>query len=722
MSLVIEARELVRSFGSLRAVDGVSFEVERGAIFGLLGPNGSGKSTIIRMLCGLLAPSSGSCRVLGCEVVRNPERVKPRIGYMSQAFSLYGDLSVDENLHFYGRIYALSAERLVARRAAVLELTGLGDRCGQLAATLSGGWKQRLALACALIHEPELIFLDEPTAGIDPVARRELWDLLFELSGRGVSLFVTTHYMDEAERCSQVAYISDGRLLACGRPEELKAIEAVTPVGTRRYELQVPQPATGLQSLRQLEGVRDATLFGQAIHLLADTELAQPRIVEAAGGRADQSELREIPPTLEDVFVTLSRAARRGELPPLEAPVPRANVEEPPVAEPEERPARASAGLVAVLIKELSHIRREPATIFFMFVVPVVQLFIFGFAIDTEIENIPTVVFDLDGRQAARKLQEAFRNTGTFRIVERVFDQQSFEAALRSGRAKVGIKIPAGYAEGLLRGEQTQVQILIDGSDSQVATTALNTANLLGYQLSVAQVRPQIEASPRAPALDQSGRLAFPIEMRPRLLYNPDLESAHFFVPGLLGVILQLVTLFLTAFTIVRERERGTLEQLFATPVGKVGLLAGKLLPYVLVGCVEMLMVLNLMVFVFGVGIAGSLVLLLALSLLFIICALGLGLLVSTVARTQLQAMQLAFIIMLPSILLSGFMFPRSQMPLPIYLLTFGIPITYFLEILRGVVLRGAGLRDLLPYIGGLLACSLVILGLSLQRFRKQLG
>jgi ABC transporter DrrB family efflux protein len=357
-----------------------------------------------------------------------------------------------------------------------------------------------------------------------------------------------------------------------------------------------------------------------------------------------------------------------------------------------------------------------------MFAVPIIQTFIFGVAIDTKVEHIPTVIFDLDGRGPGRELVQAFVNTRTFDVIERVVDEESFRRALTSGRAQVGIILPPDYTDRLVSGKQVQVQVLIDGSDSQVATTALQATNLLGTSLSFARTRPFAESLAAVPTRNEVGRPVMPIEMRPRLLYNPNLESSHFFVPGLVGIILQLVTLFLTSFAIVREREQGTLEQLFVTPVSRSGLLLGKLIPYAALGFAEMVLVLVVMVFGFQVPIRGDVLLLLGLSLLFLVCGLGLGLLVSTLAKTQLAAMQFAFLIMLPSVLLSGFMFPREQMPFPIYLATFAIPVTYFLEVLRGIVLRGADLVDLWPQLVGLTCCGAVIFVLSLARFRKQLG
>ncbi|HEX5035233.1 MAG TPA: ABC transporter ATP-binding protein, partial [bacterium] len=222
-AIAIEAKGLTRRFGRLTAVDHISFAIRYGEIFGFLGSNGSGKSTTIRMLCGILEPSEGTAMVGGFDVNRDPEKVKTAIGYVSQRFSLYSDLTVMENLKFYGRIYGLSRDKLKERMEAVIKLTGLDPYRERLAGDLSGGWKQRVAVAAAMLHEPRILFLDEPTAGVDPMSRRALWEVLYQLADSGVALFVTTHYMEEAERCNQIAFISMGRLLTIGQPAQLKS-------------------------------------------------------------------------------------------------------------------------------------------------------------------------------------------------------------------------------------------------------------------------------------------------------------------------------------------------------------------------------------------------------------------------------------------------------------------------------------------------------------------
>jgi len=305
--VAISAEHLVRRFGNFTAVNDVSFQVRRGEIFGFLGPNGSGKTTVIKMLTGLLPLTEGTAIVEDLDVRKYAEEVRERIGYMSQKFSLYDDLTVEENLLFYGRIYSLPADRLKRRMNEIIELYGLGPYLNRLAAKLSGGWKQRLALGCAMLHEPQLLFLDEPTAGIDPVARRQLWDLLFELSGHGITFFVTTHYMDEAERCSHVAYIYYGKLIADGTPDSLRELPDIQPPGTLRIEITTPAVTRALRYARQLPGIRSATIFGQSIHALIDDTLdlndLRDRLLKQGIAIA---EIRPLAPSLEDVFVELT--------------------------------------------------------------------------------------------------------------------------------------------------------------------------------------------------------------------------------------------------------------------------------------------------------------------------------------------------------------------------------------------------------------------------------
>jgi ABC-type multidrug transport system ATPase subunit len=304
---------LTKKFGHFTAVDNVSFSIAKGAIFGFLGPNGSGKSTMIRMLCGILAPTSGYAKIAGIDVASETDELKGIVGYMSQKFSLYDELTANENMLFYGRLYGLRGAKLKSRIQFLVELTHLQPYLNRRASLLSGGWRQRLAMACALIHQPRVLFLDEPTAGIDPVARRELWDLLFEFSGQGITLFVTTHYMDEAERCSRVGYIHMSKLIVCGDPDDLKLMPEVNPPGTKRLDVTCDHVTVGLQTMRHLPGVRSATVFGQSMHLLVDESMTEAQILDRlAGVNIHHADIRPIAPSLEDVFVALSSASANG--------------------------------------------------------------------------------------------------------------------------------------------------------------------------------------------------------------------------------------------------------------------------------------------------------------------------------------------------------------------------------------------------------------------------
>lgn len=302
MSLAIEADELTRTFGSFTAVDRISLSVEEGTIFGLLGANGAGKSTTIRMLCGLLRSSAGEGHVAGYDINRQPEEIKRNIGYMSQEFSLYRDLTVEENITFFGGAYGLSRSRIDERKSWALEMAGLRGRENMLAAQLSGGWRQRLALGCAVLHEPRIVFLDEPTGGVDPVSRREFWELINEFADSGVTVLVTTHYLDEAEQCNEVSLMHAGRIAAQGSPAALKREQ----IAGRMWQVNCEAVTDALSLLQEKPWVTESSIFGRTLHIGVDlpeeeTPAAIRRVLKEGG--IDVGRVESILPSLEDVFI-----------------------------------------------------------------------------------------------------------------------------------------------------------------------------------------------------------------------------------------------------------------------------------------------------------------------------------------------------------------------------------------------------------------------------------
>jgi ABC-2 type transport system ATP-binding protein len=297
----VVAEGLTKKFGKFVAVDHISFRVKRGDIFGFLGPNGAGKSTTIRMLCGLFSPTEGSARVGGFDIATQPDEIKSRIGYMSQKFSLYEDLTVEQNINFYGGIYGLEGSRLVERKRWAIEMAGLTGKESMLAHALSGGWRQRLALGCAILHEPPILFLDEPTGGVDPVSRRKFWDLIYDLSHRGVTVFVTTHYMDEAEHCNTIGLIYNGKLIALGSPTELKHSLDRYSV----YEVQCSNPIDAMEMLQTQEWTTETSIFGSAFHIstlnLPDGDKIIRKLLKKENIAV--SRIEKIIPSLEDVFI-----------------------------------------------------------------------------------------------------------------------------------------------------------------------------------------------------------------------------------------------------------------------------------------------------------------------------------------------------------------------------------------------------------------------------------
>ena len=654
MNTVIEADQLTIKFGSFTAVDKVSFQIARGEVFGFLGPNGSGKTTIIKALCGLLAPSAGSGIILGMDIRQHAAEIRRHVGYMSQKFGLYEDLTVGENIAFYAGVYGIHGAHAEQRKQEVLELTGIEQYLNRRAGQLSGGWKQRLALACAIIHSPEVVFLDEPTAGIDPVARRALWDLIFRLSGQGVTFFVTTHYMDEAERCGRVGYIYLSKLVALGTVAELQRLPDASPAGTTRLQIDIADPSQ--------------TRSGPPPRRSPRSHHLRPLHSRARRIRPD----RHTPGTAADGRHSGHRTFARRRL------------RHPHLQHHEGRTmTNLFYGLVPVCRKEFLHIVRDRGTLVFALLLPMLQLFLFGFAIDTNIRQIPTVVYDESRTQESRQLLQSFANSDVFQLRFVASSKEDLYETVRSGRARVGIRIPYDYARNLQSGVTASVLLLVDGSDSNVAGQAISTSTGVTLQQSLARVVP-------------NGRV--PIEVRPSVLYNPATRSPNFFVPGLIAILLQVMAILLIALSLVRERERGTLEQLTMTPVAPLGLMVGKMIPYGVLAFIELCAILFVMRVVFLVPVHGNIFVLLLLSLPFLLTVLGLGLVISSKARTQAEAFQLAMGTILPSVFLSGYIFLIENMPVPFQVISRLIPATYYIQILRGIILRGAGLtRALAP-------------------------
>jgi len=364
-------------------------------------------------------------------------------------------------------------------------------------------------------------------------------------------------------------------------------------------------------------------------------------------------------------------------------------------------------GFNAVFYKEALHVRRDFATLFFSLIIPLLQMFLLGFGIDTNIRQINTVVYNADGRRESRELLDRLRNSDTFRMIRFVETDHDLTDAIVSGKCRVGIKIPVDYSDKLLHGMSAQVLVLIDGSDSSVAGQAINVTTSIGLDESLRRVL----ANSSAP---------FPVDMRPKILFNPDSRSPNFFLPGLTAVLLLNVTTFLTAFSVVREKERGTLEQLFVTPVRPMGLLLGKLLPYLIIGFFELGMILTFMRFVFQVPIHGNVLLLAVLSLPYIFVSLSLGILISSKANSQAEAMQLAFLTILPSIFFSGYIFPRETMPKFFFILSYFVPATYFIDITRGIILRGATWAHLWVDALALFTIGTLLLVIAARRFQNK--
>jgi ABC-2 type transport system permease protein len=367
-------------------------------------------------------------------------------------------------------------------------------------------------------------------------------------------------------------------------------------------------------------------------------------------------------------------------------------------------------GYTAILYKEFLVVLRDPLTLFFMFVPPLIQLIAFGFALDTDVRNISLVVLDEDRTVDSREIVERFVNSGTFQIKGSVASPEELSAAVRQGKAYVGIDIPPNFTRELHAGRSAKVQVIIDGSNSTIASSALNTAIGITFRQSIEQL------------LGKTGGSDIPVEVRPQILYNPAMKSPNFFVPGVIGLVLQIATVFATAMSLVRERERGTLEQLLVSPLSRWGLMLGKLTPYLLISVTMAVGLLVAMRWVFHVPIAGSVGALMVAVVFYVFALLSLGLLISTRAQNQMQALQMSMLFILPSVFFSGFIFPRETMPGIFYALSTCLPATYFIELMRAIILRGATLQEFWLNIVILAGMGIALFSLCAVRFKSKIG
>ena len=367
-------------------------------------------------------------------------------------------------------------------------------------------------------------------------------------------------------------------------------------------------------------------------------------------------------------------------------------------------------GLGAILFKEFIIVWRDPMTLFFMFFPPLVEMIAFGYALDTDVKHMAMVILNEDRTLESRQFIDRFVNTETFRVVREVPSIEAMASEIRKGHAYAGLQIPPKFTQHVHAGQPAQVQLLVDGSNSTTALQALNTAIAVGLTQSVASL------------LHETGRRNVPIDIRPQMLYNPTMRSPNFYIPGVIGIVLQIGTLFATAMAVVRERERGTLEQLLVSPLSRWGLMLGKLVPYLCIGMTMALILFAIMRFLFHVPIAGNVIAMLFTTLVYVFALLSLGLLVATKAENQMQALQISMTFMLPSVFFSGFVFPRETMPWIFYAVGTLLPATYFISLMRAIILRGANFFEYWPQLIILIIMSISLFVVCALQFRKKIG
>jgi len=639
---IIIARDLTRRFGDFTAVDHVNFTIERGEIFGFLGSNGCGKSTTMKMLTGLLPPSSGEALLFGTSLDANDMKSRYRVGYMSQSFSLYTELTVGQNLDLHARIFHLPRRKAVQRVGELVRQFGLESYLDQRTLNLPLGIRQRLSLAVAIVHEPEILILDEPTSGVDPLARDRFWKELIDLSrNQGVTIFVSTHFMNEAERCDRISLMDSGRVLATGKPAEL---------------------------------------------------------IAARGAR-----------TLEEAFISYLQAAPQSHSEPTKAIV------EPP-ERPTIRPGAAGRAvfslqrLVAYSIREALELLRDPIRLGFSLLGTTLLMLVFGFGISTDVNNLSFAVLDRDQSPASRAYLEELRGSTYFVEKAPLHTYDDVDKRLKSNDITAAIEIPPDFGGDIKRGRIVSVSALIDGAMPFRAET------IRGYLEGMHQL---YLSDPAVKTTRPSASL--PAEIEVRFKYNQDFDSIYAMVPANISLLLALFPAILMALAIVREKELGSITNLYVTPVTRVEFLIGKQLPYIAVAMANFALMLVLALLLFKVPLKGSFPMLLVAVLVYVTATTGYGMLISAFARTQIAALfGTAILTVLPATQFAGMMTPVSSLSAEAQIIGRAFPMTYFVPISVGTFTKGLGFSDLGTNLLALLVIVPILTLLSVLLLRKQ--
>ena len=644
----IEAHGLTQQFGTFIAVDHVSFRIERGEIFGFLGSNGCGKTTTMKMLTGLLPPTEGTALLFGKPVKGGDVESRRRVGFMSQAFSLYTELTVRQNLMLHARLFDLPDEAARQRVEEMLERFALQSTADTLAQSLPLGIRQRLSLAVAVIHEPEMLILDEPTSGVDPVARDGFWELLIRLSREnGVTIFLSTHFMNEAERCDRMSMMHAGKVLAQGPPAQLV-------------------------SERKAKSLEEA--------FIGYLEEAAQKPAVASDSAADT--------------------------PSSSAAAPSA-----PTTRPSEEPAAFSIGRVwAFARREAVELQHDSVRLAFAVLGPLLLMVVFGYGISLDVEHLPFAVLDFDGSPASRLYVDAFRGSIYFDETAPLSSHQQLDRRLRNGELRLAIEIPAAFQQDLQRGRQPEVHVVLDAAVPFRAETAR------GYvEAAHDEYLKRLRESKGLPPAQK------PVKIEARAMFNQAFESIYAMVPADIMLLLILIPSMLTALSVVREKELGSIANFYAAPATRLEFLVGKQLPYVGVALIQFVTLVALAVLLFQVPLKGSVATLVLGGVIYVLASTGFGLLISVFATTQTAAIFAAAIItILPAVQFSGMFVPVSSLTGAAWFAARIFPSTYFQAISVGAFTKALGLPALWRNLVALGILALIYFIVSVVLLEKQ--